>query len=106
MKDLLTAGGRLFSATVEGAPTTLRDAMVAAPLYVRLLEEDFSSAELLLLCFRAWRDDAQGPVNLCDQQLERVRRWAAAHARAGEVAEQWLSDPDRQSFRFQLAATD
>lgn len=105
MKNLLTAGGRLFSATVEGAPTTLSDAMVAAPLYVRLLEEDFSSAELLL-CFRAWRDDAQGRVNLCDQQLERVRRWAAAHARAGEVAKQWLSDPDRQSFRFQLAATD
>lgn len=106
MKNLLTAGGRLFSATVEGAPTTLRDAMVAAPLYVRLLEEDFACAEQLLLCFRAWRDDTQGPVNLCDQQLARVRRWAAAHARAVATAQQWLSDPDRQAFRFQLAATD
>lgn len=105
MKNLRTTEGRLFFAIVEGAPVTLRDAMVAAPLYVQLLEEEFASVEELLLCFRPWRDDTQGLVNLCDRQLDRVRRWAAAHARAGEAAGHWLSDPDRQSFRFHLTAT-
>ncbi|MDO9415482.1 hypothetical protein [Pararhizobium sp.] len=105
MKNLSTSGGRLFSVTVEGPRTTLRDAMVAAPLYLRSLEEQFGNAEKLLLCLRAWQEDSrQQPADVSDQRLERVMHWMAAHGLAHQAAKPWLSNPEEQTFSLRVVS--
>lgn len=101
MNDLVTAGGRLLSAAVEGSRPTLQDMMVAADLYLRSVEESFSDAEHLICCFEAWAEEAlRGPGTLSDKALARCKLWTKAHARAEEIAKPWLSDPTHQSFRL------
>ena len=107
MKDLVTSGGRLLSVSVEGGQPNVQDTMVAAVVYLHLLEESFSTAEQLVSCFRSWTEDNQrGPGNLSDEQLERSRRWMEAHHHADRSARKFLSDPDKQSFRLVLRTRD
>jgi hypothetical protein len=101
MNHFVTSGGRLLSVEILGSRPTLQDTMVAADLYLRLLEESFSDAEQLVSCVEAWaEDDLRGPGTLSDEALARCKLWTKAHALAQRTASTWLSDPAHQSFRL------
>jgi len=77
--------------------------MVAAPCYLRLLEEQFDGAADLLRCLRAWQNGSgRKPGNMADDQNELIRRWVNAHHVADAEARQWLSLPDLQTFQVTL----
>lgn len=103
MRNLTTVGGNLFFASVQGTSPTLQDTMVAASVYVRVLEEQFPSAQKLLSCFAAWAEDAESGLSASsDDQLHRAKQWIAAHQRADEAARPWLSDPGGQTFLLRV----
>lgn len=104
LHQLSTSGGRLFKVTVEGPRLTLSDTMVAAPRYLRVLEEQFESAGVMLKCFLAWEDGASPrPGDMTDDRSRLIKRWVDAHHIADIAARQWLSEPGIQSFRLTLA---
>ncbi|WP_339088913.1 hypothetical protein [Variovorax paradoxus] len=105
MQKLSTSGGRLFTVTVQGPRVTLADTMVAAPHYLRVLEEQFDSAADVLRCLRAWENGGPlRPGNVPDEQNSLIRRWVNAHHMADVAARRWLSQPDAQNFEVTLAS--
>jgi len=105
MHKVSTSGGRLFAVSVQGSRVTLSDTMVAGPHYLRVLEEQFSSAADLLRCFRAWEaGDVLRPGDIADDQNKLIKRWTEAHHVADASARRWLSEPKVQTFRLRLVA--
>jgi hypothetical protein len=103
MKNIATSGGRLFSASVEGGPTTVKDVMVAGHVYLSALEDQFKTSQQLLACHRAWTEQLlRSPGEMADDQNERVKQWITAHDRADHAARKWLSAPSSQSFVLRL----
>lgn len=103
MRKLLTHGGRLFSVSIEGASPKLQDTMVAASLYLRVLEEEFSDAGQMVSCYYAWlRETTQEPDRDLEDNLGQSVKWVDAHHAADRVARAWLTNPDRQSFKLHL----
>lgn len=104
MNEFSTEGGRLFFVAVEGGGQTLQDTMVAAPLYLRTLEEQFENAQQLRACFWAWRDHApKGLETLSEPQRNQVKKWLAAHHAADRVARPFLSNPVAMSFALRVS---
>jgi hypothetical protein len=103
MRNLLTDGGRLFSVSIEGTRPNLQDTMVAASLYIKLLEEAFSDAAQMLSCYAAWlREDIQDRDHYSRVDSNDAEKWMNAHHAAERAARAWLSDPSNQSFKFRL----
>lgn len=103
MKNLTTQGGRLFSVVICGTPPTLQDTMVAASVYIQILEELFPTAQQLLACFAAWAEEREGGrATLSDEQLRRAKKWVVAHEHADRIARPWLSSPTLQTFLIQV----
>lgn len=99
MKQLTTSAGRLFSATVAGAPVTVKDLMVSAPLYLASLESNFQDAEIFLACFNAReKERVDGEFSLTNQEGRLAARWKKAHIDADRDARKWLSDPTNKEF--------
>lgn len=104
MNEFSTEGGRLFSVAVEGGGQTLQDTMVAAPVYLRTIEEQFESVQQLCSCFWAWRDHApKGLGTLSEPQKNQVKKWLAAHHAADRVARPFLSNPVEMSFALRVS---
>lgn len=107
MRTAITSSGRIFFVLVEGEPATVRDYMVAAQVYLSLLEEQFDNALDLISSFRAAMAEAtDGPGHLSEEQLESARRWLYAHQHADRVARPQLSKPREQRFVFRLGARE
>lgn len=105
MRTAITSSGRIFFVQMEGEPATVRDYMVAAQVYLSLLEEQFDNALDLISSFRAASAEA-GSGLLTDEELESARRWHYAHAHADRVARPLLSNPKSQRFVFRLGARE
>jgi hypothetical protein len=82
---------------------TFRTPMVAASLYLRVLEEEFSDAGQMVSCYYAWLPETtQEPDRDSEDNLGRSVKWVDAHHAADRVARAWLTNPDRQSFKLHL----
>lgn len=107
MRTAITSAGRIFFVLVEGEAATVRDYMVAAQVYLSLLEEQFDNALDLISSFRAAMAEAtDGPGHLSDEQMESAKRWLYAHEHADRVARPQLSKPRAQRFVFRLGARE
>ncbi|MFM9925302.1 hypothetical protein VLK31_20090 [Variovorax sp. H27-G14] len=107
MRTAITSSGRIFFVEVEGEPATVRDYMVAAQVYLSLLEEQFDNALDLISSFRAGQAEAaQVPALLNDEEAESATRWHYAHEHADRVARPLLSNPRAQRFVFRLGARE
>lgn len=105
MRTATTSAGRLFFVTVEGDAATVRDYMVAAHVYLSLLEEQFDNALDLISSFRAANAETTlGPGHLTVEEMDSASRWMEAHRHADGSARLLLSNPEKQRFVFQLGA--
>ncbi len=107
MRTAITSSGRIFFVEVEGDPATVRDYMVAAQVYLSLLEEQFDNALDLISSFRAGYAEANLVSGvLSEEEAESATRWHYAHEHADRVARPLLSNPRAQRFVFRLGARE
>lgn len=100
-----TSAGRLFSATLAGAPVTVRDLMVSVPIYLAALENSFTDTSSFLACFNAREKElARGAISLSNTEIRLAARWKKAHTDADQDARKSLSAPKDKEFVLVLAA--
>ena len=107
MKQHYTSASGLFSATVAGAPVTLKDLMVSAPMYLAALESHFTDTASFLACFNAREKElARGATSLSHTEVRLAARWKKAHADSDLDARKSLSAPEDKVFVLVLAAAN
>lgn len=104
LADKCAALVKMCSPRVYGQPT-MKDTMVAGHVYLSSLEARFDTAQQLVACYRAWKqNESAQPGNMADDQLEPAKQWQSAHDYADGIARPWLSNPRGQTFALKLAA--
>jgi len=107
MNGLTTSSGQLVSASVAGAPPTVKDMMLSAHLYLTTLERFFVSVDAMVASYVAHEKELQyGGKCLSRVELALVRSWKKAHRKADRIARPMLSDPGNQQFVLILAGRE
>ena len=79
--------------------------MVAAPVYLKILGDQFENRQEMLACFAAWSEPVEnGAAPLSDACAQRIKKWLSAHDIAENAARPLLSSPRHLSFSVRIPA--